>query len=393
MLSETVLIYPVYAIMMGEHGISPIELSALFAIWSLSMVVFEVPSGTLADKVSRRNLLAVSRLVKGCAFPIWLMFPNFWGYAIGFMCWSLGGSLMSGTAESLLHDTLADHGKPEAFERIYGRGSAFKNLGTTLALATGGMIAETGFTTPLWLSAFAPWLSAVVIWRFIQEPPRTGTTSDTTSDEPNSDEPSYLNLLQSGFQETIRSKTLTTIAFAFAAMVAVYGSLEEYIGPFLAAKGEFSLTEIGMIYAAAIGLQIYSVSNAHRLGHQSIARICTVGALAAAILATTTALPGYSVALTLAVYFGVCAGAEILLQGHVQRAIEGRARATITSITGVITEVSAIAVYALVGGVATAYGWQTAITTIATVSAAAMALLWLRASLIDRAQKNARAMS
>ena len=80
LLAELVLIYPVAAIMMGERGVAPFDLSLLFALWSLAVVAAEVPTGVLADRVSRRRLLIVSRLVKGCCFLTWLACPGFWGY-------------------------------------------------------------------------------------------------------------------------------------------------------------------------------------------------------------------------------------------------------------------------------------------------------------------------
>ena len=64
--------------MMGGHGVEPFDLSLLFALWSLAVVAAEAPTGALADRVSRRRLLIVSRLVKGCCFLTWFVFPGFW---------------------------------------------------------------------------------------------------------------------------------------------------------------------------------------------------------------------------------------------------------------------------------------------------------------------------
>ena len=71
-----------------------------------------------------QRLLIVSRLVKGCCFLTWFVFPGFWGYLAGFVCWGVASPLRSGTAESVLHDTLSVAGAPEQFERIYGRAAA-----------------------------------------------------------------------------------------------------------------------------------------------------------------------------------------------------------------------------------------------------------------------------
>lgn len=86
-LRELILIYPVYSIMMGQHGMDPFRLSLLFALWSATVVVLEVPSGTLADLVSRRTLLVASGLIKACSYPVWLLLPGFFGYLLGFFLW------------------------------------------------------------------------------------------------------------------------------------------------------------------------------------------------------------------------------------------------------------------------------------------------------------------
>ena len=82
-LRELVLIYPTYAIMMQQGGISAIELSTLFIIWSFALFVFEVPSGILADRISRRNLLVISGMIKGSTFLIWWLVPGFCRLRIG----------------------------------------------------------------------------------------------------------------------------------------------------------------------------------------------------------------------------------------------------------------------------------------------------------------------
>ncbi|MHC4854768.1 MAG: MFS transporter, partial [Planctomycetota bacterium] len=171
-LRELVLIYPTYAIMMGEHGISPLALSTLFIVWSLTHLVLEVPSGTLADRYSRRRLLILSAALKGVAFLIWWVLPGFWGYLVGFVAWGMASSLVSGTAEALLHDTLAARDATHTFARLYGRGLAFNSLGVATALALGGYAAEFGYTLPLLASVAAPWLTAALVAVGLEEPPR-----------------------------------------------------------------------------------------------------------------------------------------------------------------------------------------------------------------------------
>ena len=132
---EVVLIFPVYAIMMGEHGVSPIQLSILFLIWSASALIFEVPSGVLADRYSRKRLLVAAAVIRGSAFVVWWVLPEFAGYLVGFVVWSVGSSLVSGTSESFLYDTLRAQRRVDdgAFARVYGRGMVANSLGVATA--------------------------------------------------------------------------------------------------------------------------------------------------------------------------------------------------------------------------------------------------------------------
>ena len=140
-LREALPIYPVYAIVIGAHGIDAMQLSVLFIIWSGSALAFEVPAGVLADHYSRKWLLVASGAIKGCAFVVWWLVPDFTGYLAGFVIWGASSSLVSGTAESYLYDSLASRGNADAFTRIYGRGMAAASLGIATALASGGYLA------------------------------------------------------------------------------------------------------------------------------------------------------------------------------------------------------------------------------------------------------------
>ena len=124
LLGQLVVIYPVYAIMMTRRGIDEVELSALLALWSVSVIAAEVFTGALADRVARTRVLIASRLLKGSCFLAWIILPGFWGYLAGFLCWGIASSLRSGAEESMLHDQLLAMGWRDQFEKVYGRAVA-----------------------------------------------------------------------------------------------------------------------------------------------------------------------------------------------------------------------------------------------------------------------------
>jgi MFS family permease len=113
-------IYPLYALLFADTGLSDAEISVLFALWSAVGIVAEVPSGALADRFGRRPSLAVGALVQAVGYASWVVFPGFLGFAVGFVAWGLGSALASGAQEALLHDGLASVGAAEHYARVQG---------------------------------------------------------------------------------------------------------------------------------------------------------------------------------------------------------------------------------------------------------------------------------
>ena len=371
-LRELVLIYPVYAIMMGEHGVSPLELSTLFMVWSATTILFEVPSGTLADRFSRKRILLLSLALKGFCFPIWLNFPHYWGYLAGFVIWGLGSSLGSGTREALLHDTLAGFGASNQFVKLYGRGFAAQSMGVASALLLGGFLAESGYELPLLLSAAAPWTAAIVIAAAVKEPARTIAAGSELAADPTP--LSYKQALTAGFAEARGNPALLTIIAMFASVIVIYGVLDEYIGPLLESTRDFSLPQIGSIYAMCYVARMASAALAHRLPIRTLASNARMMAVASAFLVLGLWSSSTALAFTLVTYFAISAAAEIVLQGQMQTAIRGQARATITSIAGMAQEIMGVTLYLIIGLPAELYGWIWGMTVVAVLSL--LASLW-----------------
>lgn len=72
-------LYPLYALLFADNGLSDAEISVLFAIWSMVGMVAEVPSGAVADRFSRRYALMASGVMQGAGYAVWILSPGFGG--------------------------------------------------------------------------------------------------------------------------------------------------------------------------------------------------------------------------------------------------------------------------------------------------------------------------
>ncbi len=153
-LSELVPLYPLYALLVLDTGLSPAEVSLLFAVWSLTALATEVPAGALADRWSRRGALVLGGVLEAIAFAVWTVAPQFWGFLVGFAVWGVASALVFGTVEALVYDGLADVGAEAAFLRVNGAmTSAELVVQVPTAAAAGALYALGGYR---WWAGPAP---------------------------------------------------------------------------------------------------------------------------------------------------------------------------------------------------------------------------------------------
>ncbi len=125
----------------------------LFVLWSATGLICELPAGALADRMSRRLLLAVAALVRAVGFALWTAIPTFASFAIGFVLWGIGGSLQSGTFEALVYDELAGDGAEAAYGPLIGRAETGRLLASAAATAAAiPMVHAGGYLLVGWAS-------------------------------------------------------------------------------------------------------------------------------------------------------------------------------------------------------------------------------------------------
>src|SRR3954465_4473854 len=119
-LSELAALYPLYALLFLDNGLSDAQISGLFALWSVTSFVAEGPAGALADVWARRGVVVLAGVLQSAAFAVWTAAPGYGAFALGFVIWGLSGALVSGASEALGYDGLAPAGAPGAYARVNG---------------------------------------------------------------------------------------------------------------------------------------------------------------------------------------------------------------------------------------------------------------------------------
>ena len=135
------LIMPVIVLFYKENGLSMQDIMVLQALYSLALVIFEVPSGYFSDTIGRRNSLVAGSILCTFGFFIYSLSYSFFGFLCAEMILGFGYSFISGTDSALLYDTLLETEKEKDFTRKQGRLSATANFSEAAAGILGGIIA------------------------------------------------------------------------------------------------------------------------------------------------------------------------------------------------------------------------------------------------------------
>ncbi|WP_395245144.1 MFS transporter [Agromyces sp. MMS24-K17] len=139
-------IWGVNTLFLLDAGLSNFEAFAANAFFSAGMVIFEVPTGVVADTLGRRVSYLLGTLTLAVTTVLyWLLWfweaPFAW-WAVVSVLLGLGFTFFSGAVEAWLVDALTATGYTGSLERVFGRGTAISGAAMFVGSLAGGAIAQ-----------------------------------------------------------------------------------------------------------------------------------------------------------------------------------------------------------------------------------------------------------
>lgn len=150
--SDLLIIGPIIVLFMLGKGLSFTEIMLLQSVCALSVFLFEVPTGALADKVSRKVSLCLGAVFYGLGLFLYIIGSSFFVFALGEVVFSLGTAMKSGADTALLYDNLKYEGEEGQFQDILGRGRMYMFLMQGVGSILGAFAYTVNPNLPLWIS-------------------------------------------------------------------------------------------------------------------------------------------------------------------------------------------------------------------------------------------------
>jgi MFS family permease len=167
-------IWGINTIFLLDAGLSNAEAFAANAFFTAGMVLFEVPTGIVADTVGRRRsyLLGTITLTVSTLLYVllWNMKAPFWEWAVASMFLGLGFTFFSGAVEAWLVDALKATGFTGQLEAVFGRGQMVTGAAMLTGSVAGGFIAQqTSLGVPFVLRGVVLAVMFVVAFRLMHD--------------------------------------------------------------------------------------------------------------------------------------------------------------------------------------------------------------------------------
>ena len=140
------LIWGINTIFLLDAGLTNLEAFAANAFFAAGMLLFEIPTGIVADTVGRRAsyLLGTVTLMASTLLYVllWEIAAPFWAWAAVSTLLGLGFTFFSGAVEAWLVDALTATGYTGSLEAVFGRGQMVVGAAMLTGSVAGGYIAQ-----------------------------------------------------------------------------------------------------------------------------------------------------------------------------------------------------------------------------------------------------------
>jgi MFS family permease len=139
-------IWGINTIFLLDAGLSNLQAFAANAFFTAGQVIFEVPTGIVADTYGRRTsyLLGALTLMASTLLYLfmWQIKGPFWGWAASSVLLGLGFTFFSGALEAWLVDALKATNYKGSLDGVFAKGQVAGGIAMLTGSVTGGIIAQ-----------------------------------------------------------------------------------------------------------------------------------------------------------------------------------------------------------------------------------------------------------
>jgi MFS family permease len=372
-------IWGINTIFLLDAGLSNLEAFAANAFFTAGMVLFEVPTGIVADTVGRRAsyLLGTLTLTASTVLYVllWQVGAPFWQWAVVSLLLGLGFTFFSGAVEAWLVDALTATGYTGDMETVFGHGQVVTGAAMLGGSLAGGFIAQqTTLGVPFVLRGVILSLMFVVAFRLMHDigfsPVKGGRPLAEMRKVASAS-------IEYGWRVPAVKWLMLEALFTGGVGIYAFYALQPYL---LELYGDPQAYQIaGLVAAIVAGAQILGgvvAPSIRRLFHRRTSALIATAGLSVVTLGLIGSVESFWAVIGLTVVWGLLfAAARPIRQAYINGLIPSRQRATILSFDSLMSSSGGVWTQPVLGRAADVWGYAPSYLISAGLSAFALPFL------------------
>ena len=369
-------IWGVNTLFLLDAGLSNTEAFAANAFFTAGMVLFEVPTGVIADTWGRRasyvlgaGTLLVSTLIY---LLMWETGAPFWGWAAASAFIGLGFTFFSGAVEAWLVDALNASGFTGNLESVFAKGQAVAGGAMLTGAVAGGFIAQQwNLGVPYILRAIMlglTLLAALVFMRDIGFEPKHGAGPIKE----------MRHVLRASIDGGLRNRPVRWLMLAapFTAGVSIFAfyAMQPYLLELYGDETAFGIAGLAAAIVAAAqiggGLLVPMVRKAFARRTHALIFFGSISVAAMVVVGVTNSF--YVAIGAIVVWAMAFAAAAPMRQAYVNDLIPSEQRATVLSFDSLMGSAGGVVTQPALGRAADVWSYSTSYVIGALIQAAAI---------------------
>lgn len=374
------LIWGVNTIFLLDAGLNNFEAFAANAFFTAGMVLFEVPTGIVADSWGRRLSFLLGTVTLAVTtvlyVMLWYVHGPFWAWAISSALIGLGFTFFSGATEAWLVDALHATGFEGSLDAVFARAQVVTGAGMLLGAGGGGYLAQfAGLGAPYLLRAailVVMFVLAAALMRDLGFVPQRGALV-----------PEVRRIASQSVEYGLKVRPVRWLMLAapFTGGVAIYVgyALQPHLLNLWGDQTAYGIAGLAAALLAAAqivgGLITPAIRSLFRRRTDMLLMTLGLGSVAVLLIGL---IPNFWAVLALIVAWGlVFAAAAPVRQAYLNGMIPSQERATILSFDSLMSSAGGVVAQPALGRAADLWGYPTSYVLSAAVSSLALPFVWL----------------
>lgn len=151
--------YPIFAVLQLDYGLTMSQFAILNAVWAVSIVLLEVPSGVFADLIGRKRMVVLAAILMVVELALIAFVPLgnstivFWVWVLNRILSGAAEAAASGADEALAYDSIPEAEQKTRWPGILSRLMTLSSLAFVVAMLVGAAVYD-----PTLLNRLIAWL-------------------------------------------------------------------------------------------------------------------------------------------------------------------------------------------------------------------------------------------